>query len=404
MEPLLEDVKVVELAEWGFVPSAGAVLADWGADVIKIEHPQRGDPMRGLMAGGLIASTGDFNYMIEQMNRGKRSIGLDLNNPEGREIFLKFIAQADVFLTSFLEPARERLKVTYEELSPLNPRLVYARGHGQGQRGPDAANAGFDAVSYWARSGIAHMLTAPGSPLVMQRAAFGDVMSGMALAGGIAAALFRRSATGKGGLIDVSLLGTALWNLGPDIIASHLLGKDPRDAHDVSASMPPNPLVGVQVTKDKRYITLTMMEADRYWAGFCRALDREDLIEDPRYNSFEARAENRKELAELIREAFALRPMAEWAERLAANECIWAAVQAPQEAGSDPQVVANGYLVKHPTHKRGRVVASPVQYNNGMLELERGAPELGQHTEEILQEFDLAWDEITRLKEAGVVT
>jgi crotonobetainyl-CoA:carnitine CoA-transferase CaiB-like acyl-CoA transferase len=404
MEPLLEDIKVVELAEWGFVPSAGAVLADWGADVIKIEHPQRGDPMRGLMAGGLIASTGDFNYMIEQMNRGKRSIGLDLNKPEGREIFLKFIAKADVFVTSFLEPARERLKVTYEEMSALNPRLIYARGHGQGQRGPDAANAGFDAVSYWARSGIAHMLTAPGSPLVMQRAAFGDVMSGMALAGGIAAALFRRSATGKGGLIDVSLLGTALWNLGPDIIASHLLGQDPRDAHDVSTKFPPNPLVGVQVTKDKRYITLTMMEADRYWAGFCRALDREDLIEDPRYSSFEARAENRKELAALIREAFASRPMAEWAERLAANECIWAAVQAPQEAGSDPQVVANGYLVEHPTNKRGRVVASPVQYNNGMLELERGAPELGQHTEEILQEFDVDWDEITRLKEAGVVT
>ena len=404
MEPLLEDIKVVELAEWGFVPSAGAVLADWGADVIKIEHPQRGDPMRGLMAGGLIASTGDYNYMIEQMNRGKRSIGLDLNKPEGREIFLKFIAKADVFVTSFLEPARERLKVTYDELSALNPRLIYARGHGQGQRGPDSANAGFDAVSYWARSGIAHMLTAPGTPLVMQRAAFGDVMSGMALAGGIAAALFRRSATGKGGLIDVSLLGTALWNLWPDIIASHLLGTDPRDAHDVSAKFPPNPLVGVQVTKDKRYITLTMMEADRYWAGFCRALDREDLIEDPRYSSFDARAENRKELADLIREEFASRPMAEWAERLAANECVWAAVQAPQEAGNDPQVVANGYLVKHPTNERGRVVASPVQYNNGMLELKRGAPELGQHTEEILQEFDVDWDEITRLKEAGVVT
>ena len=404
MEPLLQDIKVVELAEWGFVPSAGAVLADWGADVIKIEHPQRGDPMRGLMAGGLIANTGDFNYMIEQMNRGKRSLGLDLNNPEGREIFLKLIDKADVLVTSFLEPARKRLKITYEDLAPLNPRLIYARGHGQGQRGPDADNAGFDAVSYWARSGIAHMLTPPGSPLVMQRAAFGDVMSGMALAGGIAAALFRRSATGKGGLIDVSLLGTALWNLGPDIIASHLLGKDPRDAHDVSASMPPNPLVGVQVTKDKRYITLTMMEADRYWAGFCRALDREDLIEDPRYNSFEARAENRKELSALIREAFASRPMAEWAERLSHHECVWAAVQTPLEAASDVQVVANGYLAQHPTSERGRVVASPVQYNNGTLELERGAPELGQHTEEILQEYGLTWDDIARLKEEGTIT
>src|SRR3990172_7876747 len=147
MEPLLEGIKVVELAEWGFVPSAAAVLADWGADVIKIEHPQRGDPMRGLMAGGLIAKTGDYNYMVEQMNRGKRSIGLDLGADTGREIFLKLVADADVFITSFLEPARQRLRITYEDIAPLNPRLIYPRRHPQAQRGPDADKAGFDAIS-----------------------------------------------------------------------------------------------------------------------------------------------------------------------------------------------------------------------------------------------------------------
>ena len=218
MEPLLENIKVIEVAEWGFVPSAAAVLCDWGAEVIKIEHPERGDPMRGLVSGGLIAPVPGYNYMVEQMNRGKRDLGLDLNKPAGLEIFLRLIEDADVLVTSFLEPARQRLKITYEDLSALNPRLIYARGHGQGQRGPDSDKAGFDVVSYWSRSGVAHMLTPLDGQFVMQRAAFGDVMTGVTLAGGIAAALYRRSVTGKGGLIDVSLFGTALWNIAPDII------------------------------------------------------------------------------------------------------------------------------------------------------------------------------------------
>lgn len=404
MEPMLQDMKVVELAEWAFVPSAGAVLSDWGAQIIKIEHPETGDSLRGLMAGGLIASTGDFNYMMEQMNRGKRSLGLDLNKPAAREVFLKLIAQADIFLTSFLDPARQRLQITYEELAKVNPRLIYARGHGQGQRGPDADKAGFDAISYWARSGIAHMMTPPNSPLTQQRAAFGDVMGGMALAGGIAAALFRRSVTGKGGQVDVSLLNTGMWNLAPDVLASFLLGKDPREAFDVAASMPANPLVGTYWTDDRRIVLLMMLQGDRYWEPFCRAIDREDLIEDPRYATFDERGKNRDELVALLREIFAARPLADWTERLNRHECVWTAVQTPLEAASDPQVVANEYLPQHPTNPRGRLVASPVQYNNGTLKVERGAPELGQHTEEILQELGVNWDEIGRLKEEGVIT
>jgi crotonobetainyl-CoA:carnitine CoA-transferase CaiB-like acyl-CoA transferase len=404
LEPLLENIKVVELAEWGFVPSCAAVLADWGADVVKIEHPQRGDPLRGLVSGGLIAPVEGYNYMVEQMNRGKRGVGIDLGVEEGRGIFLKLIEGADVFVTSFLEPARKRLRIAYEDLQPVNPRLIYARGHGQGQRGPDADKAGFDAISYWTRSGIAHMLTPLDGQFVMQRAAFGDVMTGMTLAGGIAAALYRRTVTGNGGLIDVSLFGTALWNLAPDIISSHMLGRDPREVVGSGAKVIANPLVGIYRSQDRRMIMLNMLQSDRYWPGFCKVIDREDMVADERFATFEARGANRNELAEIIRNAFASLTAAELVQRLTDQECVFSSAQTPMEAAVDVQTDANGYLVANPNHGEGKLVSSPVQYNNGTIEPTRGAPEMGQHTEEVLQELGYSWEQIVGLKEQGVIT
>jgi crotonobetainyl-CoA:carnitine CoA-transferase CaiB-like acyl-CoA transferase len=202
----------------------------------------------------------------------------------------------------------------------------------------------------------------------------------------------------------VSLLGTGLWNIAPDVLASVLLGKDPRQAVGIGAKSPPNPLVGIYRSSDQRFVMLNMLQADRYWPGFCHAIGREDLIEHPEYADFEARSQHRQELFTLIRDAFAAQPVAHWREQLTKHDCVWSAVQTPAEAADDPQSVANGYLAQHPTNPRGRVVASPVQYNEGTLELERGAPELGQHTEEVLQELGFDWDAIAKLKEQGVVT
>jgi len=189
MTGVMDGIKVLEVAQWWFVPAAGAVLADWGADVIKIEHPVSGDPQRGLMTSGLVPNTGGVNFMVEQSNRGKRSVGLDLATDAGRDILYQLAATADVFLTNFLPDARERLRIDLDDIRAVNPRIVYVRGHGQGARGPDARKGGFDAASFWCRGGLSHALTPPGAPApVMQRAAYGDSVGAMTIAGGISAA------------------------------------------------------------------------------------------------------------------------------------------------------------------------------------------------------------------------
>lgn len=385
---------------WGFVPSSAAVLADWGAEVIKIEPPGGGDPMRGLLQSMGVQSPDGYNYYFEQFNRSKRGIAVNLATPDGHEVFLELVRRADVVVTSFLEPAREKLKITYDDLKEVNPRLVYARGHGQGQRGPQAYDAGFDATAYWARSGVGHMCTPKGAPYVgMPSGAFGDVQAGFALASGVVAALYRRSVTGKGGLVDVSLFNVGAWAMSATLLSSELLGIDPKN---VPPAAPKNPLVGNYATSDDRYLALVMLESDRYWVGFCHALGREDLLADERYGSFAARSANCQSLFDTVTAELRSRPLAEWVDRLKTHKCVFAIAQAPLEVLEDPQAVANQYF---PTDFTGRhpLVASPVQYNNGFVEVRRPAPEPGQHTEEVLQELGYDWDAIIRFKENGAI-
>jgi crotonobetainyl-CoA:carnitine CoA-transferase CaiB-like acyl-CoA transferase len=401
---ILSGIRVLEVASWTFVPAAGAILADWGADVIKVEHPVTGDPQRGLISSGLVpGAVGGFNYMMEQPNRGKRSVGINIASQEGRELLYRLAASSDVFLTNFLPGARARLRIDVDDIRERNPSIIYVRGSGQGTRGPDAAKGGYDGASYWARGGIGSTLTPRGvEPPIGQRPAFGDVMGGMTIAGGIAAALVRRERTGEPSTVDVSLLATALWNISPDVVASKLYEGVEMPRFDADA--PPNPLVGVYRTGDGRYVSLVMLESDRFWADFCTHLGHPELIDDPRFTDAAARFEHRRECRGLIADIFAAAPLAEWRDRLATMEGVWAPMQNAREIHDDVQVVANGYLptVAADDGTPVALVANPVQFDETPPELRR-APEHGQHTEEVLLELGLSWQDLAGHKESGAI-
>ena len=226
MQDALDGIRVLEVASWTFVPAAGAVLSDWGADVLKIEHPDTGDPQRGLITSGLLpGGPNAVNFIMEQPNRGKRSVAIDIHTDGGRELLYRLAETSDVFLTSFRKDACVRLKIDIDDIRARNPNIIYARGSGQGVNGPEAERGGYDGASYFARGGVADALTPPGSEWpIAPTAAFGDLPGGMTIAGGIAAALLRRERTGVASVVDVSLLGMAMWTMSPGIIASKLYG------------------------------------------------------------------------------------------------------------------------------------------------------------------------------------
>jgi crotonobetainyl-CoA:carnitine CoA-transferase CaiB-like acyl-CoA transferase len=402
----MQGVRIVEVAQFTFTPAAAGVLADWGADVIKVEHPVAGDAQRGLL-GPAGLKVGTFMPVIDHPNRGKRSIGLALDHPDGREILYELARQSDVFLVNFLPDARRRLQIDLAHIRAVNPDIIYVRGSAFGPKGAEAERGGYDSSAFWSRAGSAAGVTPVevDQVLGMPSGAYGDSMGGMTIAGGIAGALFARSRTGEAAVVDVSLLGVGAWAMALNVTLSLLTGEPPEPQSLKPAAAIVNPTAGNFRTRDGRWINLTFLQPGRYWADFCRHVDREDLVDDPRFSTLEALLENATEAYEAVTDELAKRTLAELTERFVTLEGQWAPIQNAFEVGHDPQLLANGAIadVVDADGNIRQMVASPVQFNEEPIDVRR-APLFAEHTDEILRELGRTDDQIIQLKIDGAVT
>jgi crotonobetainyl-CoA:carnitine CoA-transferase CaiB-like acyl-CoA transferase len=401
---VMEGVRILEVAEHTFVPAASALLSDWGADVVKIEPIERGDAMRGLASTGVMAITGDVHPLLEHSNRGKRSLALDLASPDGLEILYQLAGTADVFLTNKLPRVRQKLKIELEDIRSHNPQIIYVAGTGHGERGPDADKGSYDALAYWARSGVAMGVKPADSDRFPNPPGpgFGDSIGAMTIAGGIMGALFHRERTGEATTVDVSLLGTGMWSMGQAFAISLL--------SNVAWQGPPsnaprqNPLTAVYLTKDDRFLSFCCLQAGKYWAPLCEAVGRPEYAADPRFADQPTLLEHCAEAQAILRERFAELPLAEWRERLADFTGQWCVVQDTLEATADPQSVANGYVqgCQTATGVAFSLVAAPAQFGGGPAPVGR-APGFNEHGDEILAELGIDWDTVVDLKVRSVV-
>ncbi len=404
MVQILGGVRVVEVAAWTYVPMAGAVLAEWGADVIKVEDPESGDPQRGLISSGLIGG-GDFvNFAIQLPNRGKRSVGIDLATDEGHEVLLKLAATADVFVTSYRPGARRKLHIDVDDIRAVNPNVIYVRGSALGARGDEAEKGGYDFSTFWGRGGSSDTATGADAayPVGQPGGGYGDVIGGLTIAGGIVAALLHRDRTGEALLLDSSLLHMGAWATGFSIAAAQAFGLKRMGGGTRFDS--PNPAVGTYKTKDGRFLSIVLLQADRFWPDLVRRLGSEELANDERFATGESRAAHKRECIEALDRAFATRTLDEWKVALADFEGVWAPVQTVSEVANDPQVVANGYLseLDDADGRPFKLVTSPVQFNETPSQLTR-APEHGEHTDEVLQELGFDMDALIDLKVKGAI-
>jgi crotonobetainyl-CoA:carnitine CoA-transferase CaiB-like acyl-CoA transferase len=403
MHEVFQGVRVIEVAEWAMMPTAAAVFADFGADVIKVEPVSRGDSSRALASGGGSPTVDGVSVLVEQANRGKRSIGLDLTTESGRSILYRLVASADVVMTSFLPRLQEKLGVTYERLRDANPAIIFARASGLGTRGTEAERPGYDSTVYWARAGLGYSLTpVAGADMPRTRPGFGDRAASMNIAFGVAAALFRRERTGEGATVDVSLLGTALWQIANDVGYTQATGIENSVR---SRGVVPNPLSHSYATSDGRAIALGMLQSDRFWGDLCRRIGRSDLIEDPRFVDSSARTQHNMECVAELERTFAAKTLEEWRALLANSDGAWEVLQSVQEVINDEQVIANHYLRTPQGRDRSKVlvVSAPVEFDGDYSYELRPAPEHGAQTEEILLELGEDWDSIIALKSEGAV-
>jgi crotonobetainyl-CoA:carnitine CoA-transferase CaiB-like acyl-CoA transferase len=399
MYDVMQGIRVIEVAEHTFVPAASMVLADWGADVIKIERTtDGGDPGRNL--GIPNSERNGISMFFEAGNRGKRSLALDLTSADGVEILHKLIVTADVFLTNLRAGARKKLGIEADDVLKLNPRIIYARGTGYGLRGAMANDPGFDFPSSWCRSGAGYMQTLSNGEPPMQPGSVGDLGGGATLAGAISAALFRRERTGKGAIVDNALYLVGIYLMSQSLIAASI-GLDRRAAPRSETS---NALNTLYRTRDNRWIALCLL-VERWWPDLMQHIDRAALIGDQRFSTPLARHENCRQLIGELELAFAEQDLAFWIKRLATLQGVWASLQSPREVVEDRQAIDNGFVTPIRTGD-GRTYmtgASPAQFDEAPIGMLHSAPGYGEHSENVLRDLGLEQPTIDKLRKEGVI-
>ena len=402
----LEGIRVLDFTQYGAGPTCAEILSQWGADVIKIEHPERGDSVRGLQTGAGVTQReqGFFNYMFEHANMNKKSFTLDLSKKEGQAILYKMVAKADIFLGAMRTREVEKFGISYETLKKHNPKLIYALLTGYGIHGEAQDEPGFDTVAYFDRSGLSYMMANEEGAPPWPRPGQGDIPSGMFLASGIMLALFARERLGIGQAVYASLYRNGVWSMAADTMhtCATLPHQNPAKRYRATAN---NPIANYYKTKDNRYLLIYHMQADFYWERVCQALGIMNLKDDPRFNSIPARAENCIALIKILDDIFAKKTLDEWMSHLSHFKLVYSPVHTPLEAFNDPQAKANHHYVAfdHPVWGSIDLCPAPLDFSETPGTYRSPAPNLGQHTEEILLEMGYNWDDITKFKDQKVI-
>lgn len=398
---ILEGIRVVEAATMIMVPTAAMVLADYGADVVKVEPIGTGDNYRHFhLLKGMPNS--EIPYPFLQDNRNKRSVALNLKDPDGLAVLKKMLAEADVFMTNFRPQALERLGLSYEEVAAINPRIVFAYANGYGEKGPDADKPGYDTISYWARSGIEHaMLPLEGWPRPIPPGT-GDHPTGMTLFGAIMLALFERQRTGKGRKVTTSLMANGTFSnacvVGAAICGAEFLPIVPREeAYNFAALY--------YHSSDGEIFKMAIVNMEKRWPSLCRAIDRPDLIEDSKFVTQEARYDNMRELIIIFDEAFSSKDMTHWTKQFEKNDVPFSVPSEYPTVAEDPQMFANDVFieVEDPDHGTVLAVNSPIQVHGVDKAPPTTAPRLGQHSKEVVSGLGYTEDEVNDLIERGVI-
>jgi len=402
-EGAFQGVKVIEFGHFLLVPMATAILADFGADVIKIENPKGGEPARFPIPVENVAPPADFPYLwFHEFNRGKRDIALDVNKERGREVLYKLVETADVFATNFDPRFVERVKADYDTISKINSKIIYCQCTGYGALGPDRDKPGFDYAAFWARSGIMDRVSEPGAAPRPQRPGLGDNLCSVAIAGAIGSALFVRERTGVGQKVELNLYQFGVWGIMFDIIAALHIGEQ---IHQTDRRNVSNAMWNTYQTKDGRWVILVMPQSDRWWPQFCQAMGKPEWEKDPRFDTHMKRMEQNLTLIPMVEEIMASKTSAEWEEIIKQYDLVGATIQTPLEVVKDPQAWENDFFteIEHPSGVKVKLLQTPIKFSKTPASVRSVAPELGQHTEEILLELNYTWDDIAELKSQGII-